>query len=108
MQLGGNRPGDLGRLGERRGQEGEAVPERRELQFLARLAGFGGEAIIAGLEVKFGPAGARDRPVVLVTFDELVGMPHLQADLWLLVPTVLLALEEIAEELFLNLHPVVG
>src|SRR5262245_33189679 len=58
--------------------------------------------------MEFGPLRVRKRPVLLLTDHEpLARMPDVELDAWLLVPTVALALQEIAVELLLQANSVV-
>src|SRR5262245_17739597 len=60
------------------------------------------------MQIELGPLGAGERPLALVPLDEfLAGMAHLQQNLRLLAPAAVLALEEVAEELLLQLQSVV-
>src|ERR1700720_2146673 len=61
------------------------------------------------MQIKSGPIGARERPLVLVPDNEFfAGMAHLQQHFRLLAPAAVLALEEMAEEFLLQLKSVVG
>src|SRR5262245_1331673 len=57
--------------------------------------------------MEFRPAGAGERPLLLVAEDELLaGMADVQRHAWRLVPPVIDALEEVIEEPPLELAPV--
>src|SRR5450759_4948800 len=59
--------------------------------------------------MELGPLGARQRPTVLMADNEfLARMTDVELHARLLVPAVLLALEEVAEELLLQPDAVVG
>ncbi len=80
-----HRPGDLGRLRERRRGEREAVAQRvvGERRRLRRRRG--GETHALGVEVEARPLGARERPFVFLARHELLaGVAHLQQHLRLL------------------------
>src|SRR3546814_8027392 len=60
-----------------------------------------------GIEVEFRPFGALERPFILAARGEIFARPaHVEHDPRLLVPAVLVALEEIAEERLLKVAPV--
>src|SRR6266511_542715 len=59
------------------------------------------------MEVSLGPVRARDRPLALVTLDELVDVPHLELHARLPLP-VAPAFQEVIEEPELELAPIVG
>src|ERR1700719_4488055 len=61
------------------------------------------------MQIKSGPIGACERPLVLVPGNEFfTGMAHLRQHFRLLVPAGVLALEKMAEEFLLQLESVVG
>ena len=69
----------------------------------------GRQLLRVGREMELGPLRARDRPIVLMADDEfLARMTDVELHARLLVPAVLLALEEVAEELLLQVDAVVG
>src|SRR4029077_4170168 len=79
--------------------------ERHLCRALRRL---GGE-LRAGREMEPGTLRARDRPVVLVAYDEFFArMPNIELHARLLVPAVLLSLEEVVEEALLQVDAVAG
>ena len=58
--------------------------------------------------MELGPLGARERPLALRALHEPVEVAHLQQHARLLVPAVLLAVQEVVEEPQLQLAAVVG
>src|SRR5262249_30841695 len=98
IELRRDRAGDLHRLLERELEEQPlALRFIRNLCRGARLAAV--EIHLARVKVKARPAGALERPFVLVPHDELfAGMADLELDARLLRPAGVLALEEVAEE----------
>ena len=104
-QLGRDRPGDLDLVLERLGQECDAVAEARIGDGACRFLRRGRHRHVGRMQIELGPLGARERPLALVPLDEfLAGMAHLQQHLRLLAPAGVLALEEMAEELLLQLR----
>ena len=101
------RSGDLGLLRERRAQEGDAVAHRVECHHGFLHAAFVAELAVDRIEIKPRPLGAIDRPFALHAFDETVDVTHLKLDRRLLVPAVLLAVQEIIEEAQLQIAAVV-
>src|SRR5262245_18422334 len=60
------------------------------------------------MQIELGPLGTRERPLALVPLDEFfAGMAHLQQHFRLPAPAGVLALEEVAEELLLQLQAIV-
>src|SRR3974390_2941664 len=109
MQLGCDRAGDLCRLPHRLSEESDAVTHGVEGHLGRVLLWLRLELVAVAGEMEFGPLRARQRPGILVADDEfLSGMADIELPLWLLVPAVLLALKEIAEELLLQIDAVVG
>ncbi len=100
--------GDFHRVHKRFGKESDPVAK-------ARIGDRAGGSLrvrrhghVGWMQVKFGPAGARQRPLVLVPLDEfLPRMTHLQQHFRLLGPAGVLALEEMVEEFLLQADAVV-
>jgi hypothetical protein len=89
-------------------EEGDAVAEGVERHRRGACRRLRNELLRVTREVKLGPLRARDRPVVLVANDEpLAGMTDVELHPRLLVPSVLLALEKVAEEPLLKVDVVV-
>src|SRR5580704_10199301 len=63
---------------------------------------------IGRIEIKPRPFGALERPFALRALDEAIDMAHLQLHRRLLVPAVVLAVQEMVEEAQLQLPAVVG
>ena len=107
-QLGRQRPGDLRFLASGAETKVRPVAQRLELQLGRILARVRATAVAGRVQIELGPLRARNRPLVFEALDELIEVADLQLHLGPLVPAVVLALEEMGEELFLNADAVVG
>src|SRR5206468_5828438 len=108
VELGGERPGDLGLALERRREEREAFAETGVAHVVVARQRLADETVIARIQVEPRPLSARQRPFALLPLDEpLTGMADLEQDPGLLRPSRVLALQEVAEELLLERHAVV-
>src|SRR5206468_7142104 len=103
-----DRAGDLDLSWQGRRQERRALAEPVVGDGAAACDRRADQALVGRIQVELGPARARERPCLLVPLDEFfTGMAHLQHDLRLLLPSRVLALQEVAEELPLEAHAVV-
>ena len=100
--------GDLGLVRQRRRQEGDAVAHGVEPQHLLRLGRLRAKRAVCRIEIELRPLGAFERPFAFGPLDEAVDMTHLKPHRRLLVPTVLLAVQEVIEETQLQFASIVG
>src|SRR6266705_2009188 len=93
---------------ERQAHERHAIPGRivAHACFFARWRPM--QAMAAGIEEQTRPLRPRDRPLMLLTFDEVIDMADLQANAGLTLPTVVDVLEKTIEEAPLHIHAVIG
>jgi hypothetical protein len=92
------------RLGQERHTLAESGISDGALRFLRRRR----HRHIARVDMKLGPLCARERPFVLMPFDEfLAGMAYLQLHLRLLGPARIITFEEASEEPLLQIEAVV-
>src|SRR5262249_22963789 len=108
-ETGGGRPGDLDLLGERLGGEGHPVTERLEPHARTSDRRLSGQAASLGFQMKPGPPGPRERPLLFrAHLEAAVDVADVEFDGWWPVPASVLTPQEVAEEALLQAHSMVG
>src|ERR1700691_1518420 len=84
----GGGPGDFRLMRQRRRKKRDAVAHRVEAEPEFLLGYLGAERTVRRIEIELRPFGALERPLLLATLDEAVGVADLQLHRRLLVPEI--------------------
>src|SRR3974390_1043526 len=109
LQLDGRGSSDLDRCSHRFSDEVAAGAGALKASLALHFGSFGSQFMPVGGKMKSGPLRSRYRPFILMPYHEpFSGMADIELNPRLLVPAILLTLEEITKEPLLQIDAVVG
>src|SRR5579862_8367646 len=102
------RTGNFRSLRQWRRQKGNAIAHRIEMYRRFLLGRLVGQRAVGEIEIEARPLSTLERPLVFGALDEAIDVTHLQLHWWPLIPTVLLAVQEVIKEAKLQVPAVVS